>query len=83
MPCYILVEPSRDGWIVRGDFSGSPLEFTTGARAEHAARELSHHLADTGEPVVLEIRLRDGGCAGRFLFPSYADKPAAALAMPA
>jgi hypothetical protein len=69
MTCFIFVEPSNDGWIVRGDFPKSALRFPTGARAEQAARELAHRLADAGTPVILEIRLRDGARAGRFLFP--------------
>lgn len=80
MPCFIFVEPSGDGWIVRGDFGNSPLEFATGARAEHAARDLAHRLADTGEPVILEIRLRNGARAGRFLFTPYASRPETAFA---
>lgn len=75
MPCFIFVEPSGDGWIVRGDFDGGPLEAATGARAEQAARDLAHRLADAGEPVVLEIRLRDGARAGRFLFPPFGGEP--------
>jgi len=81
MPCFIFVEPSSDGWIVRGDFRDSPLMFPTGARAEQAARDWAHRLADGGEPVVLEIRLRDGARAGRFLFPPHAADTEAALAL--
>ncbi|PVM93628.1 hypothetical protein DDF67_02760 [Caulobacter endophyticus] len=81
MLCSVFVEPSQDGWIVRGDFTESPLAFTTGARAEQAARELSHRLAEAGEPVVLDIRLRNGSRAGRFLFPPYGGAPAAAMAL--
>ncbi|MBI1684231.1 hypothetical protein I4Q42_11190 [Caulobacter hibisci] len=81
MPCFIFVEPSSDGWIVRGDFRGGPLQFPTGARAEQAARDLAHRLADAGEPVVLEIRLRDGARAGRFLFPPHGTQTEAALAL--
>jgi hypothetical protein len=81
MPCFIFVEPSSDGWIVRGDFRGGPLQFPTGARAEQAARDLAHRLADAGEPVVLDIRLRDGARAGRFLFPPHAAGTEAPLAL--
>lgn len=80
MPCFIFVEPSSDGWIVRGDFRGGSFQFPTGARAEQAARDLAHRLADAGEPVVLEIRLRDGARAGRFLFPPHETQTEAALA---
>lgn len=81
MPCFIFVEPSDESWIVRGDFSDSPLEFSTGAQAEQAARDLAHQLADAGEPVVLEIRLRDGARAGRFLFPPYVSGAESALTL--
>ncbi|WP_454719135.1 hypothetical protein [Caulobacter segnis] len=81
MPCFIFVEPSDAEWIVRGDFEGGPLNFATGARSEQAARDLAHRLADAGEPVVLEIRLRDGARAGRFLFPPYAGEPGAIPAL--
>ncbi|PXA95122.1 hypothetical protein DMC25_00315 [Caulobacter sp. D4A] len=74
MPSLLLVEPSGDGWIVRGDFSDSPLTYSSGARAEQAARDLALRLAEAGEPVVLDIRLRDGGRAGRFLFPPHEAK---------
>lgn len=77
MPCYIFVEPAEDGWIVRGDFSGGPKTFATGARAEQAARELSHALSDAGQLVVLDIRLRDGARAGRFVFPPHGGRATA------
>lgn len=80
MPCFVFVEPSDDAWIVRGDFNDSPLEFATGARAEQAARDLAHRLAEAGQPVVLDIRLRDGARAGRFLFPPYGSGAETALA---
>lgn len=81
MTRYVFVEPSQDGWIVRGDFAESPLQFPTGARAEPVARELSHRLADAGEAVVLEIGLRNGARAGRFLFPPYGGEAAVAPAL--
>jgi hypothetical protein len=69
MPSLIVVEPAGDAWAVRSSLSDNPMLYRTGARAESAARDLAHRLADAGEPVVLEIRLRDGASAGRFLFP--------------
>jgi hypothetical protein len=78
MPCYVFVEPLEDGWSVRGDFKDSPARFPTGARAEQAARDICHRLADAGDPVVLEIRLRDGARAGRFLFPPFGGEPSRA-----
>ncbi|PIB89990.1 hypothetical protein [Caulobacter sp. FWC2] len=81
MPCFVFVAPSGDGWIVRGDFDDGPLEFATGARAEQAARDLCHRLSDAGEPVVLEIRLRNGERAGRFLFPAYLAEPTMPVAL--
>ncbi|MBI1684865.1 hypothetical protein [Caulobacter hibisci] len=77
MPCFIFVEPSGDGWVVRGDFRNSPLMFPTGGRAEQAARDLALGLAEAGDPVVLDIRLLDGGRAGRYLFPAHAAADAA------
>ncbi|WP_146198067.1 DUF2188 domain-containing protein [Caulobacter endophyticus] len=74
MPSYLFVEPSDDGWIVRGDFADSPRTFPTGAGAEEAARDLAQGLADDG---ALVIRLRDGARAGRFLFPPHGGAPEA------
>lgn len=78
MPCLARVEPSGDGWIVRGDLSARPLDLATGARAEQAARDLADRLAGTGEPVVLEIGLRAGARAGRLVFPPCIGRPDAA-----
>jgi hypothetical protein len=52
--------------------------FPTGAGAEQAARNLARRLADAGEPVILEIKLRNGARAGRFLFPPRIDRDSAA-----
>ena len=73
MPSHIFVEPAGEAWAVRSDLSRNPTIYSTGASAEHAARDLAHRLADAGEPVVLEIKLRDGARAGRFLFPPRLD----------
>ncbi|MBO9707935.1 MAG: hypothetical protein J7521_06975 [Caulobacter sp.] len=73
MPSFVFVEPSGEGWIVCGDFTDSPMAFVTGAAAERAARDLAQGMADAGEAVVLEIRLRNGERAGRFLFVPYAN----------
>lgn len=69
MSSRVFVEPAGEAWAVRSALSDFPMFFSSGARAEHAARDLAHRLADAGEPVVLEVRLRDGARAGRFLFP--------------
>lgn len=69
MPTHIYVEPASEAWAVLSDLSDNPMIFATGASAEQAARALAHRLADAGEPAVLEIKLRDGVRAGRFLFP--------------
>ncbi|WP_029907475.1 hypothetical protein [Caulobacter sp. UNC358MFTsu5.1] len=69
MPTHIYVEPASEAWAVLSDLSDNPMIFATGASAEQAARALAHRLADAGEPVVLEIKLRDGATAGRFFFP--------------
>ena len=73
MPSQIFVEPAGEAWAMRGDLFDNLLIYPTGASAEQAARGLAHRLADAGEPVVLEIRLRDGARAGRFLFPPRLD----------
>jgi hypothetical protein len=76
MTCYLFVEPSTDGWIVRGDPDQGTRRYQSGAKAEQAARDIAHRLAGVGEPVVLEIRLRDGARGGRFLFPPDLGEPA-------
>ena len=78
MSSLVLVEPAGDAWAVQSSLTDSPMVFPTGAGAEQAARRLAHRLADAGEPVVLEIKLRDGARAGRFLFPPRIDRDSAA-----
>src|SRR4051812_8224383 len=69
MASRVFVEPAAEAWTVRSELFDNSMLFSTGARAEQAARDLARRLADAGEPIVLEVRLRDGAKAGRFLFP--------------
>jgi hypothetical protein len=46
------------------------LGFTTGARAEAAARNLASRSAREGRDAEVRIYLRDGSLAGAFVYPS-------------
>jgi hypothetical protein len=70
MTRQIVVRPALHGWAVHIEGDAVALAFTTGARAEAAAREIAGRFADAGEPVELRVYLRDGALAGRFLCPS-------------
>jgi hypothetical protein len=65
----IRVTPSADGWMVWSDGVDNAMFFRSGASAEAAARALAARIADRGEPVEIEIILRDGALAGRFAYP--------------
>ncbi|WP_343699659.1 hypothetical protein [Caulobacter sp.] len=69
MTVRVFVEPIDQGWAVRACQVENGMFYRTGAEAEAAARDLCQRLADAGEPAVLEIKLRGGARAGRFLFP--------------
>jgi len=68
----IRVEPLANGWAVRHDDVANPQVFASGAKAESAARSLGARLARTGDATEVEIILRDGSLAGRFLCPAAA-----------
>jgi hypothetical protein len=71
MPTVISVTPEGSAWAVRcPDVFDNPLLFRSGARAEAAARRLSENLSRGGLDCLLELRLRDGALAGRFLCPA-------------
>jgi hypothetical protein len=65
----IRVAPSDDGWTVSSDAVDNQMYFRSGASAEAAARALGARIAGSGEPVEIEIFLRDGTLGGRFAYP--------------
>ena len=71
MPTTIWVAPEGEGWAVRCPalFDNAML-CKSGARAEAAARTLADRLSRAGLDCVLELRLRDGALAGRFVCPA-------------
>lgn len=63
----IAVEPVDGGWALRHASVDNAQLFTSGAKAEDAARRLGARLSDAGETAEIRIYLRDGSLAGRFL----------------
>jgi len=63
----IFVAPALMGWSVRSDVFANDMLFLSGAKAESTARSLAEKIADGGEPAQVEVRLRDGSVAGRFV----------------
>jgi hypothetical protein len=63
----ISVEPVNVGWAVRQEGVEPPQIFTSGARAEDAARQLGERLCRSGSPAEIRIWLRDGALGGRFV----------------
>ena len=71
MPTVISVTPEGAAWAVRcPDLFDNAMIFKSGARAEAAARALGEQLSRGGWDCLLELRLRDGALAGRFLCPA-------------
>ena len=66
MTHVISVMPADRGWMVRSEAFES-MAFLSGAKAEAAARRLGVKLADEGEAAEIQIFLRDGSLAGRFV----------------
>ena len=67
MPHLIRVEPLAEGWAVRHGDTENPQVFISGAKAETAAMSLGARLADAGDAAEVQIILRDGSVAGRFV----------------
>jgi hypothetical protein len=71
MPTKISVAPEGAGWAVRCPaLFDNPMLCRSGARAEAAARALADRLSQAGFDCLLELRLRDGAVAGRFVCPA-------------
>lgn len=70
MALLISVTPAGEGWSVRSDVLDGPLAFARGARAEQAARALARRYAEAGQSAEVQVFLKDGALAGRFLHPA-------------
>jgi hypothetical protein len=70
MALVISVAPAGEGWAVHSDVLDTDLTFERGARAEAAARALANRYADAGRNAEVQIYLRDGALAGRFMHPA-------------
>jgi hypothetical protein len=63
----ISVSPLGEAWAVRSDGVANDMVFSSGARAEAAARALGERLAADGLPTAIRIFDRTGALAGRFI----------------
>jgi hypothetical protein len=66
----ITVAPSHGAWIVERRAKTRPQSFLSGATAEAAARQLGEALARSGQAAEIQIFLRDGRLAERFVCPA-------------
>ena len=63
----IVVEPFASGWAVKQPSVDNSQVFVSGAKAEDAAKRLGACLADAGEATEIQVYLRGGALAGRFI----------------
>jgi hypothetical protein len=80
MALVISVAPAGEGWAVRSEALEADLTFDGGARAEAVARALASKYAAAGHETEVEIFLRDGALAGRFVHAADGDVGRSALA---
>jgi hypothetical protein len=66
----ITVAPSHGAWIVERSASKNPQSFLSGATAEAAARQLGEAIARGGQSAEIQVFLRNGELASRFLCPA-------------
>ena len=69
----IIVAPSRGAWTVGQWAKNRPQTFRSGATAQAAARQLGDAIARGGKPAEVQILMRDGSVAERFVFPALSD----------
>ena len=67
MRLTISIRAAQDGWSVQGDTLENGMMFLSGAEAEIAARSLAQRYSDAGQPTEIEVFLRDGSLAGRYV----------------
>jgi hypothetical protein len=80
MALVISVAPAGEGWAVRSEALETDLTFSAGGRAEKVARALASQYAAAGRNAEVEIFLRDGALAGRFVHPAQTGEVASPLA---
>lgn len=66
----ITVAPSHGAWIVERRARTNPQTFRSGATARAAARQLGEAIARGGQPAEIQVFLRDGSLAERFICPA-------------
>jgi hypothetical protein len=64
----ISVVPAAPGWVMTSTAFDNEMVFGSGAKAEAAARHLGEKIARHGQQAEIEIHLRDGSLAARFVF---------------
>ena len=71
----ITVAPSGDGWTVKSTPFDNEMFFCSGRTAEAAACDLGARIAEADCVVVIEVFLRDGSLAGRYVSASRSGTP--------
>jgi hypothetical protein len=66
----ITVAASGDGWTVKASPFDNEMFFSSGRTAEAAALELGARIVEADSIVVIEVFLRDGSLAGRYVSAS-------------
>ncbi len=72
MVSIIIVEPFAEGWAVTQPTVANPQIFSSGAKAEDAAIRLGACLAEAGQSAEIQVYMRGGALAGKFLCPAAA-----------
>ena len=63
----ISIRAAQNGWTVQGDTVENGMMFLSGAEAESAARSLAQRYSSVGQHTEIEVFLRDGSLAGRYI----------------
>ncbi len=67
MGLTITITAAQAGWRVQGDTVEQGMMFLSGAEAENAACQLAQRYADAGQATEIEVFLKDGTLAGRYV----------------
>lgn len=67
MGLTISITAAQTGWRVQGDTLEQGMMFLSGAEAETAACQLAQRYAEAGQATEIEVFLRDGTLAGRYV----------------